>query len=43
MGYSSWGSSGNAGKNHHNGVKVFFNINQNLINDSASVSLEFFD
>ena len=43
MGYSSWGSSGNAGKNHHNGVKVFFNINQSLINDSASVSLEFFD
>jgi len=43
MGYSSWGSSGNAGKNHHNGVKVFYNINQSLINDSASVSLEFFD
>ena len=35
MGYSSWGSSGNAGKNHHNGVKVFFNINQSLINDSC--------
>ena len=43
MGYSSWGSSGNAGKNHHNGVKVFYNINQSLINDSAAVSLEFFD
>ena len=43
MGYSSWGSSGNSGKNHHNGVKVFYNINQSLINDSASVSLEFYD
>ena len=43
MGYSSWGSSGNSGKNHHNGVKVFYNINQSLINDSAAVSLEFFD
>ena len=43
MVYSSWGSSGNAGKNHHNGVKVFYNINQSLINDSAAVSLEFFD
>ena len=29
MGFSSWrGSSATQGKNHHNGVEVFFNINK---------------
>ena len=44
MGSRGWGGeSASAGKNHHNGVEVFFNINKNIINDSSNISLEFLD
>ncbi|MEC7857830.1 MAG: glycosyl hydrolase, partial [Bacteroidota bacterium] len=44
MGYSSWGgASSTSGKNHHNGVEVFFNINNKLIEENSDISLEFID
>ena len=44
MGYPSWGgTSATQGKNHHNGVEVFFNIDESLVNDNSNVSLEFLD
>ena len=44
MGYSSWGgASSTSGKNHHNGVEVFFNINNKLIEENSDISLEFLD
>ena len=44
MGYSSWGgASSTSGKNHHNGVEVFFNIDKKLIDENSDISLEFLD
>ena len=44
MGYPSWGgSSSTQGKNHHNGVEVFFNIDKKLVDDNSDISLEFLD
>ena len=33
----------NAGKNHHNGVEVFFNIDDKILDENTSVTLEFLD
>ena len=44
MGNPGWGgTSASAGKNHHNGVEVFFNIKNKIVNDSSNISLEFLD
>ena len=45
MGYPSWRTnSSKNGTNHHNGVKIFFNIDSTKVwNDSLKVSLEFMD
>ena len=43
MGSPGRGTSRNAGKNHHNGVEVFFNIDDKILDDNTSVTLEFLD
>ena len=44
MGYPSWGgTSATQGKNHHNGVEVFFNLGDNLAEKEENISLEFLD
>ena len=43
MGSPGRGTPRNAGKNHHNGVEVFFNIDDKIIDDNTSVTLEFLD
>ena len=44
MGSPSWGgSSATQGKNHHNGVEVFFNIDQKTAENESEISLEFLD
>tara|TARA_Y100000768_G_scaffold330461_1_gene269166 strand:+ start:280 stop:3387 length:3108 start_codon:yes stop_codon:yes gene_type:complete len=43
MGRLSRGTPRNAGKNHHNGVEVFFNIDDNLLNENTTISLQFLD
>ena len=44
IGNPGWGgASASAGKNHHNGVEVFFNIKNKIVNDSSNISLEFLD
>ena len=44
MGNPSWGgSSPTQGKNHHNGVEVFFNIDKKFIDNNSDISLEFLD
>ena len=43
MGSPGRGTPRNAGKNHHNGVEVFFNIDDKILDDNTSVTLEFLD
>lgn len=43
MGNPGRGTPRNAGKNHHNGVEVFFNIDDKILDDNTSVTLEFLD
>ena len=43
MGSPGRGTPRNAGKNHHNGVEVFFNIDDKILDENTSVSLEFLD
>ena len=43
MGSPGRGTTRNAGKNHHNGVEVFFNIDDKILDDNTSVTLEFLD
>ncbi|RPG64401.1 MAG: glycosyl hydrolase [Flammeovirgaceae bacterium TMED290] len=43
MGSPGRGTPRNAGKNHHNGVEVFFNIDNKILNENTSVTLEFLD
>ena len=43
MGRSGRGIPRNAGKNHHNGVEVFFNIDDKLLNENSAITLEFYD
>ena len=43
MGSPGRGTPRNAGKNHHNGVEVFFNIDDKILNENTSVTLEFLD
>ena len=44
MGSPSWGgSSATQGKNHHNGVEVFFNIDKKVVDNNSDISLEFLD
>ena len=43
MGRASWGTPRNAGKNHHNGVEVFFNVDESLLNENTTISLQFLD
>ena len=43
MGSSGRGTPRNAGKNHHNGVEVFFNIDDKILDENTSVTLEFLD
>ena len=43
MGSPGRGTPRNAGKNHHNGVEVFFNIDDKILDENTSVTLEFLD
>ncbi len=43
MGSPGRGTPRNAGKNHHNGVEVFFNIDDKILDDNTSITLEFLD
>ena len=43
MGRVSRGTPRNAGKNHHNGIEVFFNVDDNLLNENTTISLQFLD
>ena len=43
MGSPGRGTPRNAGKNHHNGVEVFFNIDDKILDVNTSVTLEFLD
>ena len=43
MGSPSRGTPRNAGKNHHNGVEVFFNIDDKILDENTFVTLEFLD
>ena len=43
MGSPGRGTPRNAGKNHHNGVEVFFNIDDKILDDNTYVTLEFLD
>jgi photosystem II stability/assembly factor-like uncharacterized protein len=43
MGRLSRGTPRNAGKNHHNGIEVFFNVDDNLLNENTTISLQFLD
>ena len=43
MGSPGRGTPRNAGKNHHNGVEVFFNIDNKILDENTSVTLEFLD
>ena len=43
MGSPGRGTPRNAGKNHHNGVEVFFNIDDKILDENTSITLEFLD
>ena len=43
MGSPGRGTPRNAGKNHHSGVEVFFNIDDKILDENTSVTLEFLD
>ena len=43
MGSPGRGTPRNAGKNHHNGIEVFFNIDDKILDENTSVTLEFLD
>ena len=43
MGSPGRGTPRNAGKNHHNGVEVFFNIDDKILDENTFVTLEFLD
>ncbi len=43
MGRVSRGTPRNTGKNHHNGIEVFFNVDDNLLNENTTISLQFLD
>ena len=44
MGNPSWrGPSPTQGENHHNGVEVFFNIDESFTDNNSDISLEFLD
>ena len=43
MGSPGRGTPRNAGKNHHNGVEVFFNIDDKILDENTSVTLQFLD
>ena len=43
MGSPGRGTPRNAGKNHHNGVEVFFNIDDKILDENTSVTLELLD
>jgi photosystem II stability/assembly factor-like uncharacterized protein len=43
IGRVSRGTPRNAGKNHHNGIEVFFNVDDNLLNENTTISLQFLD